>query len=249
MVFAKWVNHFFQNYSWSSHLFWVHGCLCFWAVCPFSAGQLSSCLLAGVPWGTVEPGKPPRRPRSLCPEGPGALILSPELSESSTLCQGRRRTLGPSEDLWPDAGYTAGWGTAGSNHKPKDSKAKMPPEAMVAHPSLCRMKTETQREDWSSQHQTHILPPPSCLRLYWPLIKARTTLGKGSLGSQCRSIMDYLPARAGCGQWIQSRHLPGCWSFPGAAAYLSCKALLPGLWNVCPLTGNSQPPISSNRVD
>ena len=109
------------------------------------------------------------------------------------------------------------------------------PGALVAHPSLCRMKTKTQREDWfsedsePSQHQTHVLPPPLCLKFYQPLIKARTTLGKGSLGSQCESITDYLPARAGCGQWIQSRRLPGCWSFPGAAAYLSCKALLPGL--------------------
>ena len=108
----------------------------------------------------------------------------------------------------------------------------MPPEALVAHPSLCRMNTETQRENWSSegsepsQHQIHVLPPPSCVRPYRPLIEARTTLGKGSLGSQGGSITDYLPVRAGCGQWIQSHRLPGCRSFPGAAAYLSCKALL-----------------------
>ena len=114
----------------------------------------------------------------------------------------------------------------------------MPPEALVAHPSLCRMNTETQREDWSSedsepsQHQTHVLPPPSCLRPYRPLIKARTTLGKGSLGSQCGSIMDYLPARVGCGQWIHSRRLLRYCSFISLFVYLSCKDLFSGLRNI-----------------
>ena len=62
-------------------------------------GRFRSCLLARVPGETMEPRKPPWRPRSLCPEGPGALILSPGLSESSALCQARRRTSGLSEDL------------------------------------------------------------------------------------------------------------------------------------------------------
>ena len=48
--------------------------------------------------------------------------------------------------------------TTGSNHNPKDSKAEMPPEALVAHPSLCRMNTETQREDWPSSEAQN---PPS----------------------------------------------------------------------------------------
>ena len=114
----------------------------------------------------------------------------------------------------------------------------MSPEALVAHPSLCRMNTETQREDWSSedsepsQHQTHILPPPSCLRFYSSLAKDRTTLGKGSLVSQCGSITDYLPVRAGCGQWIQSRRLPRYWSFVSLFVYLSSKDIFSGLRNV-----------------
>ena len=114
----------------------------------------------------------------------------------------------------------------------------MSPEALVACPSLCRMKTETQREDWSSedsepsQHQTHILPPPSCLRFYSSLAKDRTTLGKGSLVSQCGSITDYLPVRAGCGEWIRSHRLPGCRCFMTAFVYLSCKDLFSGLRNV-----------------
>ena len=93
--FPNELTFFFQNCPWSIHLFWLQGCLCFWAVCLFSAGQtqlLSACQ--GL-WRDTGAQQPPRRPQSLCPEGPTALIPSTGLSESSALCQTRRRTSGP----------------------------------------------------------------------------------------------------------------------------------------------------------
>ena len=66
--------------------------------------------------------------------------------------------------------------TAGLNHNPKESEAEMPPEALLAHPSLCGMNTETQREGWPSEgseapsigHTSSHLPPASGSTDPWP---------------------------------------------------------------------------------
>ena len=80
----------------------------------------------------------------------------------------------------------------------------MPPEALVAHPSLCRMNTETQRglvfRGLRTLPASDTRPPASLLPQVLPTPdRGQSHLGKGSLGSPCGSIMDYLPVRAGGG--------------------------------------------------
>lgn len=108
----------------------------------------------------------------------GSLRAAPCAKQGDTP-QGPRRT----SDLMLDA-QLDGAQLARIPPTPKDSKAEMLPEALVAHPSFCRMKTETQREDWSSEDSEppsirHTSSRSSCLRFYQPLTEAKNHCGKG----------------------------------------------------------------------
>lgn len=118
------------------------------------------------------------------------------------------------------------------------------------------MKTETQREDWSSgdsepsQHPDTV-PPVSLLPqgstnpeppwegVPWLPVREHHT--------------DYLPARRDVGSGSELHRLPGCWSFPVLLPIYPAKALLQacetwrGQQGLCPLTGNGQMTIPGNR--
>lgn len=150
--------------------------------------------------------------------------------------------------------------TAGSNQNPTESKAEMFPEALVACPSLCRMKTDPERGLVFRRGRTlpasDISPPTSLLphvpqapyRVLEPPWKGGPfALSVGASRINCLGERDV-------GSGSRTATCPGCWILMGAAVYLSHKDL-PRLRDVCgdntvfcPQTGNGQMTIPGNRI-
>lgn len=93
--------------------------------------------------------QPPWGPHGLCPEGPRATVLSAPRCEGSALCQTRGSCLCPSGGSWSRRSREWGYPVARVRIQTFGGRNTQEPLCFV-HP-FAGVKTQAQKEDWSSE--------------------------------------------------------------------------------------------------